>query len=136
MKDMTTLTQTWQQDRSLESPVRSRAKTAVLWTLQGISAAMFLLAGGLKLAGIPVEVQLFAAIGIGQWFRYVTGTIEVVGAVMLLVPSLAIYGAVPLAVTMVGALLTHFFIIGGNFAAALLLLVSTTTIAWMRRSER
>ena len=133
---MTTLAQAWQKDRPFDSSARSRTKTAVLWTLQGISAAMFLLAGGLKLAGIPMEVQLFAAIGIGQWFRYVTGAIEVVGAVMLLVPSLARYGAVALAVTMVGALLTHFFIVGGNFAAALLLLVATTTIVWMRRSER
>jgi putative oxidoreductase len=133
---MTTLTQTWQQDRPLASQARSRTKTAVLWTLQIASAAMFLMAGGLKLAGIPMEVELFTAIGIGQWFRYVTGTIEVVGAVLLLVPSLALYGAVALAVTMVGALLTHFFIIGGNFAAALLLLVSTTTIVWLRRSDR
>ena len=133
---MTTLAQAWPQDQRLESLARSRTVTAVLWTLQGLSAAMFLLAGGLKLAGIPMEVQLFDAIGIGQWFRFLTGAIEVTSAVLLLVPSLAFYAAVALAVTMVGALLTHFFIIGGNFAAALLLLLSTTTIAWMRRSER
>jgi putative oxidoreductase len=81
-------------------------------------------------------VQLFAAIGIGQWFRYLTGTIEVVCAVLLLIPSLAAYGAVALAVTMVGAILTHLFIVGGSPLIAIVLLASTATIAWLRGSGR
>jgi uncharacterized membrane protein len=32
-------------------------------------------------------VGLFDAIGIGQWFRYLTGGLEVLGAVALLVPG-------------------------------------------------
>ena len=131
-----TLTQTWQLQRGIESSGRSRTIVAVLWTLQGISAAMFLLAGGMKLAGAPMHVQLFAAIGIGQWFRYVTGAIEVVSAVMLLVPALAFYGAAALALTMVGAIITHLFIIGGNPAIPIALLAATTTVAWIRRSGR
>ena len=77
-------------------------------------------------------VQLFGVIGLGQWFRYVTGTIEVVSAVLLLIPSVAAYGAAALAVTMVGAIITHLFIIGGSPAMAILLLASTATIAWAR----
>ena len=133
---MTTLTQTWQLQRGIDSPRRSRRTVAVLWTLQGISVAMFLLAGGLKLAGVPMQVHVFAAIGIGQWFRYVTGAIEVVSAVMLLVPALAFYGAAALALTMVGAIITHLFIIGGNPAIPIALLAATTTVAWIRRSGR
>jgi len=117
----------------------SRARgipNAVVWTLQVLAAAMFLFAGTSKLAGAPLAVQQFGVIGIGQWFRYVTGTIEVVGAVLLLLPSLARFGALALAVTMVGAIVTHFFIIGGNPAPAILLLAATTTIAWTRRRVR
>ena len=54
------------------------------WTLQGILAAAFLAAGFAKLAGVPFMVDLFAQIGIGQWFRVVTGVVEVTGAVALL----------------------------------------------------
>ena len=97
---------------------------------------MFLLAGSLKLAGVPMMVEMFGRIGLGQWFRYLTGTIEVVSAVLLLIPALALYGAVALAVTMVGAIITHLFIVGGNFAVPVVLLGATTTIAWIRRSER
>jgi uncharacterized membrane protein YphA (DoxX/SURF4 family) len=99
------------------------------WTLQALAGAMFLFAGTSKLAGVPMMVQMFDVIGVGQWFRYVTGTIEVVGAVLLFVPSLARFGALALAATMVGAIITHLFIVGGNPAVPIVLLAATT-ITW------
>lgn len=113
-----------------------RLRTAALWILQLAAAGMFLFAGTLKLTGAPMMVQLFGAIGIGQWFRYLTGMIEVVGALLLLAPSLALFGAVPLALTMVGAVITHLFIVGGSPAIPVVLLAATVTIAWLRGSER
>ena len=70
------------------------------------------------------------------WFRYVTGTIEVVSGALLLVPSLAIFGALALVPTMVGAILTHVFLIGGSPAPAMVLLVATSAIAWARWPPR
>jgi uncharacterized membrane protein YphA (DoxX/SURF4 family) len=110
--------------------------TGALWTLQILSAAMFLFAGGLKLAGVPLMVQEFGVIGLGQWFRYFTGTIEVVSAVLLLIPSLAAYGAAALVVTMIGAIMTHLFVIGGSPLIPIILLASTATIAWTRGGGR
>jgi uncharacterized membrane protein YphA (DoxX/SURF4 family) len=78
-------------------------------------------------------VQVFDSIGVGQWFRYVTGLIEVTSAALLLVPSLAFYGAVALAVTMVGAIIAHLFVIGGNPLMPIVLLAATATIAYLRR---
>jgi uncharacterized membrane protein YphA (DoxX/SURF4 family) len=118
------------------SPVVTRtrgAATAVVWTLSILCAAMFLFAGGSKLAGQAAMVQVFESIGVGQWFRYVTGLIEVTGAALLLVPSLAFYGAVALAVTMVGAIIAHLFVIGGNPLMPIVLLAATATIAYLRR---
>jgi putative oxidoreductase len=115
---------------------RSRARVGGLWTLQILSAAMFLFAGSLKLIGVPEMVQEFGVIGLGQWFRYLTGGIEVVSAVLLLIPAVAAYGAAALAVTMVGAIITHLFVIGGNPLMPILLLASTATIAWQRWSDR
>lgn len=130
---MTTLMLRWNQV-AIDSPRRSGVVTGVLWTLQILSAAMFLFAGGLKLAGVPLMVQEFGIIGLGQWFRYLTGTIEVVSAIVLLIPSLAAYGAVALFVTMIGAIIAHLFIIGGSPLIPIVLLASTATIAWARRS--
>ena len=111
----------------------SRAGNAVAWTLQILCALMFLFAGGSKLAGQQQMVDMFQAIGLGQWFRYLTGIIEVGGALLLLVPSLAFFGAIALAATMVGAVATHLFVIGGAPAAPAVLLVATGAIAFLRR---
>jgi putative oxidoreductase len=132
---MTTLMLRW-NETAVDSPRRSRTVTGILWTLQILSAAMFLFAGSLKLIGVPIMVQEFGVIGLGQWFRYLTGGIEVVSAVLLLIPALAAYGAAALAVTMVGAIITHLFIIGGSPLIPILLLASTVTIAWQRWSRR
>ena len=56
---------------------RGRVATIALWVTQIALAAMFLFAGGSKLVGAPAMVDLFAAIGWGQWFRYVTGAVEI-----------------------------------------------------------
>jgi len=115
---------------------RSRTATIALWIVQVATAAMFLLAGSSKLAGVPAMVGLFDAIGVGQWFRYLTGSIEVVSAILLLVPSLAFFGALLLVPTMVGAVVTHLFIVDGNPTPAFVLGVAAAAIAWTRRSER
>jgi putative oxidoreductase len=116
-----------------EAHTRGRAATVALWVLQIGAALMFLFAGTSKLLGVAVMVQLFEAVGIGQWFRYLTGTVEVISALLLLVPSLAFFGAVALTATMIGAIVTHVFVVGGNAMPAIVLLVVAGAVAWMRR---
>jgi putative oxidoreductase len=106
-----------------------------LWTLQILAAAAFLTAGGFKLAGNPMMVEVFDQIGIGQWFRYVTGTVEIVGGLAILVPSSAAFGGALLAITMLCAIATHLFVIGGNPGPAIVLLLITASVAWFRRAS-
>jgi putative oxidoreductase len=117
-------------------PIR-RTRTAViaLWGLQVGLATLFLFAGASKLAGAPAMVALFDAIGVGQWFRFVTGLIEVVSAVALLVPALALFGALLLASTMVGAIATHLFVVGGSPALPGVLLLGLLLVVWARRDR-
>jgi len=132
---MTTLTSTALTANQTAAIPRGRLALVALWLTQITLAAMFLFVGGLKLAGAPQLVALFDAIGIGQWFRYVTGSIEVVSAVALLVPTWAAFGALLLIPTMVGAMITHLFIVGGSAMPATLLLVGSLAIAWVRRDQ-
>src|SRR4051812_27574686 len=103
---------------------REQMRNVTLWLFTIVSAAMFLLAGTLKLAGVQMEIDMFAAVGIGQWFRYLTGLLEIGGAIGLFVPAIASYAALLLATVMVGAITTHVFIIGGNPLVPILLLGS------------
>ena len=96
---------------------------------------MFLLAGGSKLLGASAMVALFNTIGIGQWFRYVTGLIEVGAAIALLVPSFAVFGALALVPTMVGAVLTELFIVGDSAVPPAVLLLAAAGIVWARRHQ-
>jgi len=118
------------------SPVRhGRIGRIALWTLQLALAGMFLLAGSSKLLGAAEMVALFDAIGVGQWFRYVTGLIEVSSAIALLVPSLAVFGAVALLATMLGAVATHLFVVGGSPAMPAILLLGSAAVVWERRHQ-
>ena len=105
------------------------------WALQGIIAAAFLAAGAAKLAGVPFMVDLFAQIGLGQWFRVVTGVVEVIGAVALLVPGLASLGALWLGGTMVGAVATHLFVLHTSPVPAIVLGVLNALVVYLRRDE-
>src|SRR5712692_2425015 len=101
-----------------------------LWILQILTAAMFLFAGGAQLAGSAQVVAVFDTIGLGQWFRYFTGGVEVTGAILLLIPKASALGAALLAATMVGAIVTHLFVIGGSPAVPFVLFVVTAIVAW------
>ena len=61
-----------------------------------------------------------------------TGSNEVVSAVALLVPGWAAFGALLLIPTMVGAVVTHLFIVGGSAVPATVLLIGALAIAWVR----
>jgi len=114
---------------------RGRAGTIALWALQIAIAGMFFLAGGLKLAGAPLMVEMFTKIGFGPWFRYLTGSIEVTAATALLVPALAPYGALLIVPTMVGAVVTHLFIVGGSPLVPALLLIGALVVLTARRQQ-
>jgi putative oxidoreductase len=114
---------------------RSRTGLIALWAVQVTLAGMFLLAGSSKLAGDSAMVGLFDAIGIGQWFRYFTGLIEVGSALALLVPSFAVFGALALVATMVGAIAVHLFVVGGSPALPAILLLGSAAVVWSRRHQ-
>ncbi len=112
----------------------SKAKNLALWSLQVLTAAAFLMAGFAKLSGQPMMIEVFEKIGFGQWFRYVTGSIKLVSAMLLLIPRLTPVGAALLVCTMIGAVATHLFIIGGSPVPALVLGCLAAVILWCRFS--
>ena len=113
----------------------SRWPSVSLWVVTGLLALAFVGAGGAKLYGVPMMVQEFEHIGLGQWFRYLTGALEVFGALLILTPSLAAFGALVLIGIMIGAIITHLFVIGGTALPALLLLALSAIVAYAKRGQ-
>ena len=111
---------------------RPRALTIMLWLLQILLALQYAGGGWLKLSGAPVMVDMFAAIGAGQWFRVVVGALEIAGAVGLVIPRLAGLAALGLSGLLVGAIATNLFILHADPWVALVLLLMSCLIAWGR----
>jgi putative oxidoreductase len=78
-------------------------------------------AGLSKLAGVEMMVATFDSIGWGQWFRYLTGIIEVGSAILIWVPGKQWIGAGLLVCTMASAVLFHLLVLGPSLIPALVL---------------
>ncbi|MFB6721063.1 DoxX family protein [Kribbella sp. NPDC056345] len=112
---------------------RVRPGTVALWVLQVLLAASFVMAGLPKLSGDPVMTEMFAAIGAGQWLRYVVGVLELAGAIGLLIPRLSGAAALGLVGIMVGAVVTNVAALGVPPVVPSVYLLLAATIAWFRR---
>ena len=96
-----------------------------LWIVQGLLAALFLFAGGVKLV-MPIEEQM--PLPLPDWFVQFTGIVEVLGAVGLILPwllhirpGLTPLAAVGLVMVMIGAV--AYTLAAGDVASALIPLV-------------
>ena len=111
---------------------RGRVFSITLWGLQIVLALQFVLSGFLKLGGSQDMVSMFTTIGVGQWLRYLIGTIEIAGAIGLLIPRLSGLAALGLVGLMIGATATNLFIINSSPWFPLGLLLVCALIAWGR----
>jgi putative oxidoreductase len=111
---------------------RGRAVEVALWVLQFLLAIQFAMAGLAKVFGDQAMVEMFATIGIGQWFRYLVGVLELAGAVGVLIPRLSGLAAMGLVCLMVGAGATNVFILGASPLLPLVLLLLSGLVAWGR----
>lgn len=107
----------------------------LLWLLQIVTAILFFMAASAKLTGSPVMLDLFAGIGLGQWFRYVAGGFEALGGILLLIPGYAKFGALLLMAVTLGATITHLTVLGGSPTHALEYFSLAALIAWFRRHQ-
>jgi uncharacterized membrane protein YphA (DoxX/SURF4 family) len=112
-----------------------RKQAIAAWFLQGLLALAFAAAAVAKFLGVAMMVMVFDQIGLGQWFRYVTATVEMAGVIALLLPGFAGPGALWLAITMVFAILTHLFVLHSNPGGAVVLTVLSLTLVWLRRGQ-
>ena len=81
------------------------------WLLRGAVGFVFISVGYEKLIAVPGSMwfKLFAQIGWGQWFRDLTGVIQIVGGILIVPPPTALVGMTMLVCTMAGAIFFHLF---------------------------
>ena len=110
----------------------ARVGNIALWVLQVLLAAYFV-TSAISLFGDDF-VKKFDEIGFGQWLRYLTGTLELLGAIGLLIPRLCGLAALGLVGVMVGAVGTELFLLAhGDAKLPALLGLVALVIAYFRR---
>ncbi len=116
-----------------------RVLSVAIWVLQVFVALLFVYAGAQKFdPRTTVWIELFAKIGIGQWFRYFTGALEVVCGILLVIPRTSTVAAALLGCTMIGAIVARLFILHNPIQAIpilFILLLILAVVAWLRRED-
>jgi uncharacterized membrane protein YphA (DoxX/SURF4 family) len=79
----------------------------VAWVLSVLLALTFFSIGVEQLMGEPMMAGLFHLFGYPPWSMVLVGAVEIVGAVLVLVPRVAHIGALLFGCIMVGAIYSH-----------------------------
>lgn len=91
------------------------AVDVLMWTIQVLLAAYFVYSASLLFG--DGFVGKFTEIGFGQWLRYVTGVLELAGAIGLVIPFLSGLAAIGLTGVMAGAVATELFLLDNGEAS-------------------
>jgi uncharacterized membrane protein YphA (DoxX/SURF4 family) len=113
---------------SANSPI---LKVVGLWIFKILLAIAFVVFGAFKLSSAPMMVHEFDILGLGQWFRYFTGGVEVASAVLLLIPATWRWGALGMLGVSVGACLSQAIVIHGDVIHTIVLILLTGAMSWM-----
>ncbi|HJO04500.1 MAG TPA: DoxX family protein [Acidobacteriota bacterium] len=107
-----------------------RVRVVAAWAVAMLLALFFIQTGPGKLNPSPALIERFDAWGYSRGLAQAIGVVETTGAMIVLVPSLAAYGAWMLAIVMVGAIYTHLSTgIGSPESAARMLVLAGALIA-------
>ena len=111
-------------------------KTIVSWVARIGIAGMFIMAAVPKLTAQAEAQQTFAELG-GSAMMVITGVMELVAAVLLLVPRTRVVGAVLALGVMGGAIVSHLAVLGlgGMFPLAVVLFLLAGVLVLLHREK-
>ena len=118
-------------------------KIIISWLLRIAAAVILLSTLYFKFTAHPESVELFTKLGVEPWGRIGTGIIELITAILLLIPSTVFIGAVLGIGLMSGAILSHITVIGiqskGDggqlFMLAIAVFVCCAIIMWLHKQQ-
>ncbi len=84
----------------------------IFWVFKLVAAAIMLQTLFFKFTAAPESVYIFSTLGVEPYGRIGTGIIELIASILLLIPRTTFIGAMLGLGTMMGAILSHIFILG------------------------
>jgi putative oxidoreductase len=130
-----------------ESYVMSQAKVLNIfdWLVRIVVAVILLQTLFFKFSGAKESIYIFSTLGVEPWGRLGSGAIELIAALLLLVPRTAVLGAILALGTISGAIFAHLTKLGIKltavndhgelFALAVAVFVGSLVIVYLHRAE-
>lgn len=84
----------------------------LLWILRIIPALIMLQTLFFKFSASAESVYIFTTLGVEPWGRILSGMMELIAGILLLIPGKTVYGAIIGAGVMAGAIMSHLTILG------------------------
>ncbi|MEJ6404011.1 hypothetical protein [Yoonia sp. 2307UL14-13] len=95
----------------------------------------FLYFGIRKLIGYHVDIGIYEAIGFGQFPRYITGSVEVLGAILLWVRGAEGFAGMLLLTTICIGLSALLIWVGPPYWHMFVLIAGTSSVVWIYRDQ-
>lgn len=113
------------------------------WLLRVTITAIYLQTLYFKFTAHPDSTHIFSALGLEPYGRIGLGFVELITAVLVLVPTTRIIGLVISLGIISGAIFSHFLVLGihvqgdggGLFALAVIVFLATVAALWLHRTE-
>ena len=121
----------------------SKIQTIVTWSLQVVVAGILLQTLFFKFTGAEESVYIFSTLGAEPWGRLGSGMVELIAALLLLMPKTAPFGAALTMAVMAGAIGSHLTILGievkGDggllFGLALTAFIGSAVVLFIHRAQ-
>lgn len=87
-------------------------KPIFVWIIKLIAVIILVQTLYFKFTGADESIYIFSSLGIEPYGRIGSGIIELIAAILILIPKTTLIGALLGICTMIGALFSHLFILG------------------------
>lgn len=118
-------------------------KNIISWILRLTVAIILLQTLYFKFTAHPDSVHIFSALGVEPWGRIGLGIIELVTALLILIPKTKIFGMINSLGIILGAVLSHLLVLGlnvgndggGLFTLAIIVLIASIIFLILHKTE-
>jgi hypothetical protein len=118
-------------------------KTLLSWALRLTVAIILLQTLYFKFTAHPDSVHIFSALGVEPWGRVSLGIVELITAILILLPRTKIIGMLNTLGIIIGAIVSHLLVLGVNvgndggglFILAIMVLIFSSTYLLMHKNE-
>ncbi len=120
-----------------------KTKNIISWVLRITVAIILLQTLYFKFTAHPDSVHIFSALGVEPWGRIGLGIIELITAILILIPRTMIIGMLNSLGIIMGAVVSHLFVLGinvsndggGLFTLALIVLITSGAFLIIHKNE-